>query len=451
MKFGFTIVLAAGFFVFLGCKPAAQNSKVKTLDEMASGKSGTYMCAASGGTPSQNVSRFVSRNVVLDDGTTCGDQNRSKQQLEYCSAVKDVLTAIDSKDPNLLPVYFETLGGQIKVSNQAVGALCQAAFSDQSSEQYVQTEYRKTISGCWSIAKLPDASGRYALVMPHKEDAAEIRRNGIRVFGMFFGQALQQMKKQGSSWIYDPNYSPEDSTRKNLWEKKKELASIFLSDIVAVEKAGKYSLDHLPLLSPLMRQKIRLGSTNVSVVITEKVVQQRFVDMVMGEAFDSGFCQAKENLAASQTSFKKSMAYFNSVVLGELQSLTSSLRGSTALASPSAPVSSTMLSGTQQSDQSQMNLSGGGFFGMLMGMFTGSANNSDIFNNNTFSNSTISNQNAPNFMNFASNGLSQADLSSALAGCSGGNCSCQNGQCSTCSGGCSGGNCSCPGGCCNCS
>lgn len=454
-----------------GCRPAgSKSSDTKTLDQMASGSGmSLYSCAA---TPVANsyVSETAMQHVILPDGSSCGKNSDAK-----CAAVKDVLSIIAARNPMLVQNYFDTIKGNVKISEAAVEVACRKPFSDANSPQFVSEQDRKTIAGCWSIAQMPDGSSVTALVM--SEDPAKIRQGGIRIMGMFYGQAVQQMSKNASGkFVYDPNYTPTDGVRKTLWDKKKELALLFLDDVrkAEVSSGGKYKLENIKSLDAnavaAVRNSPDTKSLNIDTIFPNAVKMQRFVDTVMGEAFDSGFCQAEQNIKANATSFAGTMGVFNSEILPDLSALAS------AMGTPAsqAPVSAS----TAASSNQGFGLMGGGFFASLMGLFGQGAaggvpnqqqgtpyypqqgvnpanptNNPQLPGYNPSLPANVAQQ--PGYINpsqqrFAQPGIDIAMLGQIFKGCSGGNCSCADGQCSNCTGGCAGGNCSCPGGNCNC-
>lgn len=505
-----TIIALATFSVVLGfgCRPKAGSSDVKTLDQMASGSGANYSCALSQSAQKNlYVSSVAMERVVLSDGSNCS----AKSSNATCEAMQDVLNVIAAKNETLVRNYFDTIKGQIKISNDSVLKLCQSSFSDSNSPQFIKPELRAKIDGCWSIPKLAD--GSYAVAMVHKEDAESIRRNGIRVFGMFYGQAVQQMSKDASGkFAYDPNYIPTDSVRKNLWDKKKELAQLFLQDVKDASASGKYSLDNLPFLTADAKAKVN-STADVSALPldtlfakTDAIAMQRFVDTVMGEAFDSGFCQASENTSANSSTFKNTMNVFNGEILGELTQLASTM-GTTPI--NSQPNIAKQASGPVSNQGFGLNTSSG-FFAMLMGAMGGTGGaggmlpGSGMGSTNSASQALQAlslnptnnpqaagyNPNLPQSVNpslpnynanasallqqqmvtlqqqasmtapasgmmsnpaLASNGLNMASMMSAFSGLRGSSVN-AGGGCSNCSGGCCGGNCGgCSGGSCNCS
>jgi hypothetical protein len=444
-----------------GCRPAGSKSDVKTLDQLASGKGmGTYSCAA---TPVENeyVTKTAMQKVTLADGKTkCGSSADPK-----CAAVKDVLSIIAKSKQELVQNYFDTIGGNILISNDSVAKVCQAAFSDPKSEQYVSEENRKTISGCWSIAQLADGSSVTTLVMSESPDA--IRQGGIRIMGMFYGQAVPQMSNiGGGKFVYNADYTEADSVRKTLWDKKKELAQIFLDDVRKAEAAsgGKYKLENLPLLDAKAVKLIRDASDSKSLVIDtiipDRINRQRFVDTVMGEAFDSGFCQAAENNTANEKSFAGTMNVFRTEILSDLTDLTKTMG---TVVTPSNQVQA---SNVNANSNQGFGLFGSGFFASLLGMGTMGNTGVNFYVNpaNPTNNPQLPGYNPslptntmqqPGYINPALNqnlraaqtGVNIGMLTQLFGGLSRGNTSCPN--CNV-AGGCTGGNCGCPGGCSTC-
>lgn len=348
----------------LSCKPAGNSgSDVKTLDQMASGSDASYSCAASGTANNGYVSEVAMKHVLLSGGVPCSESKGNPA----CKAMQDVLNIIASRSDILVRNYFDTIKGNISLSNENVETLCQSSFSDPNSPQFIKDDLRRKIDGCWSIPK--GADGKYVVAMVHKQDAESIRRNAIRVFGMFYGQAVQQMVKQSDGqFAYDLNYSPSDGPRKNLWDAKKNLASLFLKDVAAASKPGSnYNLEKLPFLKRSLTadDKAKLangqGALDDSLFENNKVYYQRFVDTVMGQAFDSGFCQAEANIAANKTSFKETMGVFNNQILPQLQDLAIAM-GTAAGSQPAAQPS--VANGNGQS----FGLGMSGFFGALASM-----------------------------------------------------------------------------------
>ena len=351
------------------CQRTASNgSDVKTLDQMASGSGSNYSCAADGQSPASSyVSTVAMQRVFVADGSKCSDSKNSS--TETCRAMKDVLNVIAAKSEILVKNYFDTIKGNILLSDDMVAKLCQSSFADPNSPQFVKEDVRSKIDGCWSIPKVSE--GVYAVTMNHKANASSIRNNGIRVFGMFYGQAVQQMSMANGKFSYDMNYKPDDGVRKTLWDHKKDLASLFLQDVKAGEAGGQYSLTKLPYLTAAGITKIRAGSAPAvdTSLFDGDISLQRFVDTVMGEAFDSGFCQASQTASANSSTFKNTMKAFNEQILPGLNQLASSM-GTAAGASQPADASQPANGAPSKGFGLGAFDSVGGFFSSLATMMT---------------------------------------------------------------------------------
>lgn len=297
-------VILLSNFSLLGCKPT-RGSQVQSLDDLAAGSDAhKYQCKVPANAL-QSLSPNEKQHIVMPDGKNCADQPSNP----FCEAVAGYLGRLPKE---LRSNYFEVLGGNVKiVEKDNMEYSCAQALAVEGSPQFVPQADRRKVKSCYNL-------GGNILSIIHEANVDDIKENGLRAFGMFYAQGPSRFKlvtKEGGKRGFE--FVPRITDDTKFLDKKRELATIFTKDLANLElkEKGKYSLERLkPLLSDKEIAALRSKSASPFAWITndenllksnaadqpEYIRQQRLVDTIWGEAFDSYHCstESSENALA---------------------------------------------------------------------------------------------------------------------------------------------------------